>query len=397
MSLDEAVVLAGGEGKRMRPVTANRPKPMLPATTYPILRYVLDALVDSGVDRFVAVVGYKRDRVRDYFGPTYRDRPIEYVIQQKQLGSGHALLQARDAVGGQFLLVNGDQIVVPEMVADVSEEFGNDPAAARLAVAGRDDVSRYGAVELRDDRVTDIVEKPTGGEYHLVNAGVYAFDKSIFSTVEGTRRVDGELSLTDAIGDLVDARNVAAVRTDGLWIDATYPWDLLSVTERLLDAGWVDLPERDPDVWVDESARVPPSAVLVPPVAVGADASVGPNAVVGPCAAVGRTATVGAGSVVRRTLLEDDARVGPGATLVDCVVCQGAVVGAGSTVPGGPGDVRIGTTVHEDRRLGALLADRVRVGGDVSFAPGTLVGPGATVDDGAAVSGTVPGGAEVRR
>lgn len=397
MSLDEAVVLAAGEGKRLRPVTANRPKPMLPATTYPILRYVFDALVDSGVDRLVAVVGYEGDRVRDYFGPTYRDRPIEYVTQQKQLGSGHALLQAHDAVGEQFLLVNGDQIAVPEMVAAVGEGFADDPAAARLAVTERDDVSNYGAVELRDGEVTSIVEKPTGGEYHLVNAGVYAFDRSVFAAVDATPRVGGELSLTDALGELVDAGSVAAVRTDGLWVDATYPWDLLSVTEQLLDAGWVDLPERDPERWVDESARVAPSAVLVPPVAVGSDASVGPNAVVGPGTAVGRTATVGASSVVRRSLLEDDARVGPGATLVDCVVCQGVAVGAGTTVPGGPGDIRVGTTVHEGRRLGALLADRARVGGGASFAPGTLVGPGATVEEGAAVSGTVPGGAEVRR
>ena len=109
----DAVVLAAGEGERLAPLTESRPKPMLPAANRPVLSYVFDALVEAEVDSIVAVIGYERDHIRDQFGNTYRNTPIEYVVQEKQLGSGHALLAARDAVDGPFLVLNGDQIVAP--------------------------------------------------------------------------------------------------------------------------------------------------------------------------------------------------------------------------------------------------------------------------------------------
>jgi len=97
-----AVVLAAGEGIRLRPLTANRPKPMLPAGTRPILEHVLNALIDAGVDDIHLVVGYQANRVRSYFGSTYRDVSITYHTQANQLGSGHALLQARDGPEDRF-------------------------------------------------------------------------------------------------------------------------------------------------------------------------------------------------------------------------------------------------------------------------------------------------------
>ena len=118
--LSSAVVLAAGEGIRLRPLTANRPKPMLPAGTRPILEHVLNALIDAGVEDIHLVVGYQANRVRSYFGPTYRDVPITYHTQANQLGSGHALLQARDGPDGSFLLVNGDQIIDSRIVETVS-------------------------------------------------------------------------------------------------------------------------------------------------------------------------------------------------------------------------------------------------------------------------------------
>ena len=94
MSDRSAIVLAAGEGKRLRPLTKHRPKPMLPAATKPILEHVFDALIDAGVTDITVVVGYKRTRVQSHFGPTYRNVPLQYVTQRKQLGSGHALLAA---------------------------------------------------------------------------------------------------------------------------------------------------------------------------------------------------------------------------------------------------------------------------------------------------------------
>ncbi|HKJ58557.1 MAG TPA: sugar phosphate nucleotidyltransferase [Halobacteriales archaeon] len=398
MTIRDAVVLAAGEGTRLRPLTRHRPKPMLPAANRPILEYVFDALIDAGIERITVVVGYKHDRVQNHFGSDYRDVPIGYVHQQKQLGSGHALLQASEAVDDPFIVVNGDQIADPRMVAAVMEAAQEGDAVARLAVIEREEVGSYGAVTLEGDRVVDFIEKPQAGTYHLLNAGVYAFDGRIFDVLDETPRREGDLDLPDAIGSIMAADEpIGAVRTRGIWIDATYPWDLLAVARDLLAAGWIDVDEAGEGTWIADSARIHDSAVVQSPVVVGPDAVVGPGAVVGPHTALGRNVTVGANAVVQSSVVDEDTRVDAGATLVDCVTGQGVRVGAGTVVPGGSADVTVAGTVHEDQRLGAVLADRVRLGGGASVAPGSLVGPNAEVDAGGYVRGTVKADARVMR
>jgi len=396
MSIDTAVVLAAGEGTRLRPLTRNRPKPMLPAANRPILEYVFDALVAADVGRIVVVVGYKRDRVQKHFGPTYRGVELEYVHQRKQLGSGHALLQAREAVAEPMLVLNGDRVIDASIVRDVVAEFegSGDPT---MAVLERPETSQYGAVALHGGDVTELVEKPDTDEYRLINAGVYAFDADVFAAISATDREAGELALTDTITDLMDSGRVRGVRTEGMWVDATYPWDLLAVADEVLARGHVDEPEQSERVWVDSDATVHESAVLRGPVVVSPDCEVGPGAVVGPEAALGQNVTVAANATVRRSVLDADTRVEAGSTLIDAVTGQDVHLGAGTVVPGGPADVRVGREVFTDQQLGAVLADRVVAEGDASFAPGTLVGPRAHIGTSVRASGTVSEGAEVGR
>src|SRR6056297_1366141 len=138
MSVSTAVVLAAGEGTRLRPLTRNRPKPMLPAANRPIIEYVFDALVDAGIEELHVVVGYKRDRVQGHVGSTYRGVPVTYHTQEKQLGSAHAALQARDALDDDFLVVNGDQVIQGDLVTDVMAAHDTE-SAVTLAVIESDD------------------------------------------------------------------------------------------------------------------------------------------------------------------------------------------------------------------------------------------------------------------
>jgi glucose-1-phosphate thymidylyltransferase len=373
---------------------------MLPAADRPILEHVFDALIGAGIERLHVVVGYKRDRVQDHFGPTYRNVPVNYVPQDKQLGSGHALLQAREAVTDEdgFLVVNGDQVVEERMIANVLAAFEERDSTATLSVTEQADVSHYGAVVMDGDRVVEVVEKPDTDDYRLLNAGVYAFDSSIFDAIDETPRVRGELALTDTLARLIDQdAAIRGVTTEGLWVDATYPWDLLDVSRELLLNGRVTEPEYGESVWVADSATVHDEATLQGPVVVGPDTEVRPGAVVGPYAALGRNATVGANAVVSRSVLDTDTRVGPNSTLLDCVTGQAVSLGADTTVPGGPGDVRVEETVFEGQRLGALVADRVRAEGDVSFVPGVLVGPNARLRTGVTASENIKERAEVFR
>ena len=176
-----AVVLAAGEGLRLRPLTANRPKPMLPAGTQPILEHVLDALINADITDIHLVVGYKADRVRSHFGPTYRDVSLTYHTQTNQLGSGHALLQAQDGLDGSFLLVNGDQVIDSKIVERVSDVHSS---AATLAVVEGSQAANYGAVTVEDNEITTLTEQPSTGEFRLFNAGVYAFTQEIFPVLD---------------------------------------------------------------------------------------------------------------------------------------------------------------------------------------------------------------------
>ena len=397
MSVRTAVVLAAGEGTRLRPLTHNRPKPMLVAANRPILEHVLDALVEAGIERLVLVVGYRRTRVQDHFGSTYRGVDIDYVVQHKQLGSGHALLQAADTVSEPMLVVNGDRLIEASSVSEVMTAFDDGSAAATMAVIEHANTSRYGVVSLDGTTVTEVIEKPETDEFRLINAGIYAFDETVFETIARTERDSGELALTDSIARLVDGDQVRGVRIDGLWVDATYPWDLLAVASTLLERGRTGTPAGEDGVWIDSEARVHDDATIRPPVAVGAHCEIGPGAVVGPNVALAANTTVGANATIERSVVDADSRIGHASTLVDVVLGQDVHLGVGTVVTGGPADVRVGREIHEDQPLGAVLADRVRVAGNASFEPGTLVGPEATVGDGCHVTGNVSEGSEVVR
>jgi len=397
MSVRTAVVLAAGEGTRLRPLTRNRPKPMLPAANRPILEHVLDALVDAGMEKLVIVVGYRSDRVQEYFGPSYRETPIEYVKQQKQLGSGHALLQVSPVVDEPMLVVNGDRLIESRSVSRVVSAFEESTASAAMAVIERTDASRYGVVSLHGQNIERIIEKPESEEYRLINAGIYAFDANIFDTINETPRRDGEIELPDTIGKLIEETSVRGVKIDGMWVDATYPWDLLEVAMEVLERGRASEPERDDGVWVDNDAVIHGDATMRAPVVVGPDCEIGPGSVVGPNVAVGPNGTVGSNVTIERAVLDSDCRVGHGSTLIDTVFGQDVHLGVNSSVPGGPSDVRVGREIFEEQQLGAVLADRVRGGGNVCFEPGSLVGPDVTLRTDAHVRGHIQEGSEVVR
>mgnify|MGYP006291187101 FL=1 len=397
MNVASAVVLAAGEGQRLRPLTKHRPKPMLPAANRPILEHVLDAIIDAGITDLHLVVGYKHERVQDHFGSSYRGHDLTYHHQHKQLGSGHALLQAEGAIDADFLVVNGDQLISTQTVSEVIDAHSVEDVAT-LAIVESDDAPKYGAVRMENDHITELVEKPHSNEYRLLNAGVYAFAPSFFAEVENTPRQDGELSLTDPLIQLLENDElVRGVKTDEIWRDATYPWDLLSLAQTLLvRPESIATPVVETSVYVDNQAIVHDDATLRGPVVIGPDSVIGPQAVVGPDTAIGQNVTVEAGAVVASSVIDDDTRIGPNATIAECVTGQDAVIDAGTTIPGGDADVRIGTRVHEDVTLGGVIADRTHVGGGTTLSPGVLIGPNATIHPGSHIHSNVCEGMEVR-
>ena len=232
----KAVVLAAGEGRRLEPLTNRRPKPMLPIAGKPLLEYVLESIVDAGIDEVVFVVGYARDRIQTHFGDGDDwGVDVEYVVQEKQLGTAHAVAQAAAAVGDAFVVLNGDRIIEPSAVTSVAERLERDGGPV-MTVTRSSDPGAYGVVELDGDRVVDIEEKPRDAASELINAGVYGFEQSVFDAISETPPDDaGERGIPDTLARLVADGGVSAVRYGGLWEDVSHLWDVTRVTGHLLD------------------------------------------------------------------------------------------------------------------------------------------------------------------
>ena len=226
--IDKAVVLAAGRGTRMRELTNDIPKPMIEVRGKPVLQHIVQGLCDAGVRRFLIIVGYHAERVRNFFGDgRHHNVAIEYATQTVQDGTGRVVNLARDFTGGSpFVLSYGDILISPVNYKRIVE-FSDDVEAI-ITVTRGEDVSKGGAVFVNEQmELVDLREKPKSGEptSPWYNAGLYAFRPSIFEFIarlEPSPR--GEYELTDAIRDLAQSgKKVQALELTGEWADVRDP------------------------------------------------------------------------------------------------------------------------------------------------------------------------------
>ncbi|WP_372912658.1 bifunctional sugar-1-phosphate nucleotidylyltransferase/acetyltransferase [Salinigranum sp.] len=382
-----AVILAAGEGMRLRPLTRTRPKPMVPIANRPLLEYVLEAVADAGIEDVVLVVGYKRERIQSHFGDGNDwEVDLTYAVQEKQLGTGHAVAQAEPYIDDEFVVLNGDRIIDSSLVSRIADDTTPAPA---VAIRRSETPSAYGVVSLDGNRVVSVDEKPTGPALtsDLINAGVYKFTPSVFDAIQRTDTV-GESPITAALDRLAAEGSVRAVRYDGRWLDVSVPWNLLSVNASVLD---------ETGGHVHDAAVVHGSATIAGPVEIDEDVHVHPNATLLAGTTLGANAEIGANAVVSNTVVLPDATVQAGAVLHDTIVGSNSTVGANNTASGGDATVALAGELYESARLGAVIGDNVTLGGGVTFAPGTIIGNDTTVHEGTTVDGNVEDGATIRR
>lgn len=222
----QAVILAAGEGKRMRPLTLERPKPLVQVAGRPILEYVIDALPPE-VDEIILVVGYKGDMIKTHFGSTYKGRSISYVHQWMAAGTAHALSMAAPLLKeGRFAFLFADDIHGP----DAFTEALTHPLA--LLVATHEDPSKFGVVSLNEDNtLAHIVEKPKVPETNLISTGAMILDTRIFD-YEATRHESGEFFLTDPLSLFAKEHPIKVV-SQNLWIPIGYPEDIENAERQL--------------------------------------------------------------------------------------------------------------------------------------------------------------------
>ncbi|WP_277543651.1 sugar phosphate nucleotidyltransferase [Haloarcula laminariae] len=376
----KAVVLAAGTGQRFRPLTETRPKPMLPIGNKILLEHVIGALKTADVREIVIVVGYQSEHIQNHFG-NGDECDIEYVTQERPLGTGDALLQAEHVIADDFLLVNGDRVVDTELLTRL-QQAQQTVDGNHIAVTRVDDPTQYGMVEIDDNRITNLVEKPNkyAVTSQIVNLGVYALSPDIFAAIRQTN-THGELALTTVLSEHLDDQVLTPVHYDGLWFELTRPWDLLTANQDLLQTRGGT---RDPSAVVHDDATV------IEPSAIGPDARIDPGARILRNTTLGANVAVGANAVIENAVVLEGTSIGPGAVVRDAIVGANATLGPNVTIEGGHGDVIVDETLYTDVRFGGLVGDDATISGSATVSPGTILANETTVATGTSVSGTFP-------
>jgi len=388
----QVVILAAGEGTRMRPLTDERPKPMLPVADRPLCAHTADAAVDAGAAELVFVVGYEAEAVRAYFGETYRGVPVTYAIQEEQLGTAHAVGAAADHLRGDFAVLNGDDLYDP---AGIEALLEGAPAVGTYRV---DDPRPYGVFAFEGERLTGIEEKPADPPSNRVNVGAYAFPAEARDWLDVPESERGEHELTDVLARLIDRTSVRAIPIER-WLGVGRPWELLEANE------W-KLGELERDVAGDVAA----SATLRGSVVVEPGATVEPGVVVEGPALLREGATVGPNAYVRgATLLAEDTHVGHAVEVKNSVIMRETNVPhltyVGDSVLGRRVNLGAGTTVanlrHDEapveltvkgervstgrRKFGIVAGDGARTAIDTTIDAGVTLSSGARSEPGETV------------
>jgi len=349
----QAVILAAGEGKRVRPLTKSRPKAMIPVANRPIIEYVIDALIKNGIREIIVVVGYRKEQVIRFLNQL--DVPIEVVVQEKQLGTGHALLSAESKIRDNFLLLPGDNYIDPSSIARIKDI----PNA--MLVKDHPNPSNFGVVMLHEGYVTGIVEKPEHASSFMVSTGIYSLTKEIFSHIR-------ENTLTDAISSLIRS----GVKIQGIpaddWQDAIFAWDLLKMNRRLLHT----LPPAregiinrqaiiQGPVKIGKGTTIGPNTVISGPVVIGNDCTLGPNCCIMPNTSIGSRVKVEPFSYVENAIIMDDTSIGSHSRIFDTVTGERCVLADHTSTWTSPGLMEI-EGIAARSEFGAILGDTVTNG-----------------------------------
>jgi len=360
------VILAGGEGTRLRPLTSNVPKPIVRLVDRPFISFMLEWLRGHGVEEVILSCGFMAERVRGVLGDgSQLGIRLRYVEEPEPRGTAGAVKLAEPMLEERFLMLNGDVLTDIDLGAQIAQHEATG-ARATLALVAVADPSAYGLVVLDEGRaVSDFVEKPSSGGLpsNLISAGAYVLEREILGLVAPGRKV----SIEGEIWPLLVGDGLYGFPSESYWMDIGTPGRYLQGTFDILEGNVVSaVRERLGEDWlaIDDGAQVRGRAI--PPALIGAGCEVAEGARVGSLVVLGRDVSVGPGSSLERAVVLDGARIGAGCELRDCIVCEGAVVGDATKVTGG-----------------AVLGEGVRIGADNVVTRGARIFPGVDLPDGA--------------
>jgi len=356
MGLMQAVVLVGGEGTRLRPLTLLTPKPMVPIMNVPFLERTLVRLKEAGIDDVILPAGYLPDAITSHFGDGSRlGLTLRFVIEETPLGTAGALKNVREFISGPFFVLNGDVLTSLDLRAmrAYHEKKGG---VASLHLIRVEDPSAFGCVvHDADGRISAFVEKPERetAPTDEVNAGTYLLEAEVLDAIPADRAVSIE---RETFPQLIAAgKRLYAYTTNDYWIDLGMPEAYLAAHRHIFEGSMPLGLQPGAD---GPGAKGVPSSAIVSPVFVGRNVRVAPDAKIGPYTVLGDDCVVGSQAVVADSLLWDGVVVGDGASLDGAIVASRAQIGAHAvigrgTVIGHDANIPSNTAVGEDARISA--------------------------------------------
>jgi mannose-1-phosphate guanylyltransferase len=362
----QAVILVGGEGTRLRPLTSTVPKPVVPLVDRPFISYMLEWLCAHGIDDVIMSCGFLATSVRNVLGDgsSYGIR-LRFVEEPDPRGTAGALKFAESMLDERFLMLNGDVLTDIDLTEQIAQHERTG-AKATLALVPVDDPSAYGLVHLEDDRaVRDFVEKPSSDriDTNLISAGAYVLERETLELVPPGRNV----SIEREVWPRLIGAGLYGYPSEAYWLDIGTPARYLQGTFDILEGNvQTAVRERLGDSYLSVSEDAQVLGRAVPPAVIESGAIVAEGAHVGSLVVLGHDVKIGAGTTVERAVILNGSEIGENCVLRDCIVAAGCRVGAG-------------THIQE----GAVLGEGVTVGADNAIAGGARIFPGVTLPDGA--------------
>lgn len=388
------IILAGGAGNRVYPLSLTKPKPMFKILGKPLLHHVIDTLKEAKLKDFIIVTGPHADQIKSYFNDGSQfGVNILYTHQEKPAGMANAIQTVDNLIDDNFLVVNGDDIFDASLIGKITSNNSD----LVLSCKPVKETSKFGILKVSDGKVEKIIEKPSIGEEpsNLAVIGTYLLPKKIFDYYRKTPLLDSQHE--EAMQRYIDDGNVVtAVTYDGIFETYKYPWDLFSINQYLMNkllteqiiedgANISEKAEIEGNVWIRKGAKILENTLIRGPAYIGPDALIGNNVLIRDFSSIGDRSVVGFSTEIANSLIGENCwfhtnYIGDSIISDNCSFGSGAVT-ANFRFDENTVKVNIGGKKIDSARnkLGVIMAENSKIGVNSTLSPGVKVGPNSIV------------------
>jgi len=323
----KAVILVGGEGTRLRPLTYTTVKAMVPVLNKPFIEYIIRYLSNHNIKEIILALGYKPDCITDYFGDASRlGTNLVYSVETEPLGTAGAIKYAEQYIDDTFFIMNGD-IFTDLNLTDMLQFHRDKGAKVTIALTPVEDPTRFGVVETdSNQRVTRFIEKPKREQVtsNMINAGVYIVERQVLRRIPKGKRFMFERDVFPEL--LAEGEPVFSYATDAYWIDAGTPEQYLQLNSDLMFGKSLQVAFKPEEVRINKEASVHPQAKLTGPILVDSHCTIGKDVQLKGPVVIGTGCTIKDDAIIENSILWQNVTMGEKATLKDCIVASNSYI-----------------------------------------------------------------------